>query len=1360
MRLYIFFILIICSFSTFAQYSMSNQTVTDCIGSLSDSEANTQQAGWYDHNENFVFTICPNGAASIIINFSFFNTEPINDYVIIYDGPNVFAPVLAGPFSGVNTPPQIVSSGCVTIVFVSDLNVAADGFNLSWETIIDVPDPPVLILPNNPVCSVSVIEVLLDQNIHCDSVFTANISVGGQINQTVNAIPLSCLNDSTNLIQLNLSPGLNQSGSYNVFFESYFKDVCDSIWSLSSSLSFDVLDCPLIVDLVSDNDTICLGNCTDLNVNVSGGDAATYNFNWIPVLPNSSGPHQVCPIITSQYIVSVSDLGPASLQSDTVTIVVVPPTTTQSDFSICNTDLAVSISASPSGGIWSGSSIVNGLNPIFDPLLLSPGVYTLTYSINGCSNDLNITVLEVNAGEDISACINSPIFNLNSSSTTPGGIWSGSSSIQNNGDINVGSIASTIEAVYSLPNGCSDTLLVNVVNNINMPNNLVLCQNSNDTILNPNPGGGIWSTLGVNTLLPSSCLNSIDNFPYVESFESSLADWSNDINNDFDWVIYSNATPSNNTGPSAAYDGNNYIYTESSNSNFPFKNSSITSPCINMSQYDNPILNFYYHKFGNGNDNAILSIDISTDNGLSWQLDIWNLIGNIDDQWHNQSLNLSSFISSELRIRFRVLTGNHWSSDIAIDKVSLLGGPINNTGIILPSVGNSGNHIFEYSIEGCSDNISVLLNEINAGNDITICPDNLPFNLIASPFGGTWSGNNITNFNTGLYDPSLSLGLDIVTYSYNSCTDTAEINILNTELFIDSLFFCHNSALQYIDLDIAPRTPYNGLWNGNGIVDNSFPGSFNANFSGPGCHIISFNSNNCTDSLVIKVFSAPIFIDTLVCANSLPFILNINQNDGVWDGPGIIDNNLGLFDPSTLAIGNYILQYTSPNGCIDTFNIEVINPPNLSFLSTNTNYCYIDSFFNITTFPSGGVLSGNGIVNSFFNPSIAGSGYHNITYTYGSGNCIESIDTILFVEAELITTIFQSTDTVCFGELINFSANVSGGTGNYMFNWSNNLSNSFSHLFVPNQSDTYVLNVSDGCSEMTIDSIFIFVFDEINLNFMSSSKKCFGEYGYAKVTSNLLDNISYSWNTNPVIFSDSIYALVNRDYIVEATNNLSNCIIKDTVRILGYDNLLSSFSLNNIECLSILNSEIQLLDQSIVNPDEISLSSYWDFGDNKLAPYTFSLNPVHTYSDTGTYKVNLYLINSGGCIDSSYQEVCVLSESKIFIPNSFTPDNDNCNDFFYVKAIGMFYEFEISIHERWNNSVIFSSNEIVLTNDLLEGSNCDNNIQSSYYKMGAWDGKLLNGSNAPFGAYAYELSYKKLKDSKTIRQFGIISLVR
>ena len=83
MRLIFFILIFSFSFSVNAQYSMSNQTVTDCFGTLSDSEDNTQQPGWYDHNENYTFTICPNGAASIIIDFSFFNTEPINDYLMI-----------------------------------------------------------------------------------------------------------------------------------------------------------------------------------------------------------------------------------------------------------------------------------------------------------------------------------------------------------------------------------------------------------------------------------------------------------------------------------------------------------------------------------------------------------------------------------------------------------------------------------------------------------------------------------------------------------------------------------------------------------------------------------------------------------------------------------------------------------------------------------------------------------------------------------------------------------------------------------------------------------------------------------------------------------------------------------------------------------------------------------------------------------------------------------------------------------------------------------------------------------------------------------------------------------------------------
>ena len=102
----------------FAQYTMSNLTVFDCEGTLTDSEANANNSGWYSHNENYSFTICPTDAISIVLNFSFFETEPQNDYVIIYDGPDNTYPILSGPYSGINLPPQITSSGCITIVFV------------------------------------------------------------------------------------------------------------------------------------------------------------------------------------------------------------------------------------------------------------------------------------------------------------------------------------------------------------------------------------------------------------------------------------------------------------------------------------------------------------------------------------------------------------------------------------------------------------------------------------------------------------------------------------------------------------------------------------------------------------------------------------------------------------------------------------------------------------------------------------------------------------------------------------------------------------------------------------------------------------------------------------------------------------------------------------------------------------------------------------------------------------------------------------------------------------------------------------------------------------------------------------------
>ena len=55
---------------------------------------------------------------------------------------------------------------CITINFISDLNVAAEGFALNWIANVLPPTSPNISLPTNPTCSTNILNFMLDQNIH------------------------------------------------------------------------------------------------------------------------------------------------------------------------------------------------------------------------------------------------------------------------------------------------------------------------------------------------------------------------------------------------------------------------------------------------------------------------------------------------------------------------------------------------------------------------------------------------------------------------------------------------------------------------------------------------------------------------------------------------------------------------------------------------------------------------------------------------------------------------------------------------------------------------------------------------------------------------------------------------------------------------------------------------------------------------------------------------------------------------------------------------------------------------------------------------------------------------------------------
>ncbi len=159
---------------------------------------------------------------------------------------------------------------------------------------------------------------------------------------------------------------------------------------------------------------------------------------------------------------------------------------------------------------------------------------------------------------------------------------------------------------------------------------------------------------------------TISNFPYTESFESGLGDWTNATNDSYDWIRISGETSSAFTGPSSAYSGSYYLYVESSYPNYPSLPGHLISPVIDAGsqQFGALFFSFWYHLYGD--TMGSLFVDISTDDGTTWT-SLFSVSGDQGNAWHEKVLDLSVYTETPFRLRFRSVTGSNYHSDIGID---------------------------------------------------------------------------------------------------------------------------------------------------------------------------------------------------------------------------------------------------------------------------------------------------------------------------------------------------------------------------------------------------------------------------------------------------------------------------------------------------------------------------------------------------------------------------------------------------------------------------------------------------------------------------------------------------------------------
>lgn len=132
------------------------------------------------------------------------------------------------------------------------------------------------------------------------------------------------------------------------------------------------------------------------------------------------------------------------------------------------------------------------------------------------------------------------------------------------------------------------------------------------------------------------------------------------------------STPSLNTGPSGAFSGNNYFYTEA-NSGSTGDQAILTLPLINTSALTVPALQFYYHMYGANMGNLFVEVY----NGTSW-VAVDSIIGQQQiaetASWTKRRIVLNGF-PSPLQIRFIGVKGNGFLGDMSIDDVSVIEAP-------------------------------------------------------------------------------------------------------------------------------------------------------------------------------------------------------------------------------------------------------------------------------------------------------------------------------------------------------------------------------------------------------------------------------------------------------------------------------------------------------------------------------------------------------------------------------------------------------------------------------------------------------------------------------------------------------------
>jgi gliding motility-associated-like protein len=376
---------------------------------------------------------------------------------------------------------------------------------------------------------------------------------------------------------------------------------------------------------------------------------------------------------------------------------------------------------------------------------------------------------------------------------------------------------------------------------------------------------------------------------------------------------------------------------------------------------------------------------------------------------------------------------------------------------------------------------------------------------------------------------------------------------------------------------------------------------------------------------------------------------------------------------------------------------------------------------------------GNGQTSSSKNPppqlfATAGNYTNTLTVVNSTGCSTEVSKSILLHPVPQILT---NDTTICKGDNVQLLAS---GTTTYKWSPAPSLSciDCSSPIASPVVDQTYKVNATSAFNCVNADSVRIKVLQPLNVAVTPpEGSACIGDTIQLRATGASM----YLWAPSATL----------------SANNISNpkAIPSNdiTYTVIGYDSLgcfrdtayakIKVYQYPTVE----LGPDIVLAAGStkVITPVfSGSITNYLWTPAKDLSCFTC---PSPVLSARGNITYGLKVSNEGGCSAEDLLNVVVTCDnSAVFIPNTFSPNNDGMNDVFYPRGRGISTLSSLRVTNRWGE-VVFNKKGLT-ANSPSDG----------------WDG-MYKGKRAEAGVYTYMVEVI-CSNSRVLKYIGNITLIQ